>query len=194
VPKRVLVKTIELPGADDARARRTRERLSWALVDLLREKDYDSISVQEVAARAQVGRSTFYAHFRDKDDLFIQHSVVFHAAFGEFLSRDERTGSYRFPLATLCEHVREFRFLYEALAKSRKLDRILRIGQVVMAKGFEQCIERQRRARTPVPAALVAHHYAATVSSLLTWWMDHHCPCSAAELETHFHRLTAGAG
>jgi AcrR family transcriptional regulator len=193
VPKRVLVKKIELPGTDDARAKRSRERLSWALVDLIREKDYDSISVQEVAARAKVGRSTFYAHFSDKDDLFIQHSVVFHAAFGEFLMWDERSGSYRFPLATLCEHVVEFRFLYEALAKSRKLDRILRIGQLVMAKGFEQCIERQARARASVPAALVAHHYAATVTNLLTWWMDHHCPCSAAELEKYFHRLTAGA-
>jgi AcrR family transcriptional regulator len=194
VPKHVIVKKIELPGTSDARAKRTRERLSWALVDLVREKDYDAISVQEVAARAQVGRSTFYAHFRDKDDLFIQHSVVFHAALGELLRRDERTGSYRFPLAALCEHVKEFRFLYEALAKSRKLDRILRMGQLVMAKSFEQCIERAARARTAVPAALVAHHYAATVTNLLTWWMDHHCPCSANELEKHFHRLTAGAG
>jgi len=56
---------------------------------------------------------------------------------------DERSKSYRFPLAALCDHVREFRFLYEALAKSRKLDRIRRIGQLVMAKGFEQCIEGQ---------------------------------------------------
>jgi len=62
-----------------------------------------------------------------------------------------------------------------------------------MAKGFEQCIEGQARARSSVPAALVAHHYAATVTNLLTWWMDHHCPCSAADLEKYFHRLTAGA-
>jgi AcrR family transcriptional regulator len=193
VQKRILVKSIELPGTDDARAKRTRERLSWALVDLIREKDYDAISVQEVAARAQVGRSTFYAHFSDKEDLFIQHSVVFHAAFGKCLTWDERSKSWRFPLAGLCEHVREFRFLYEALAKSRKLDRILRMGQLVMAKGFEQCIAARAREPDSVPAALVAQHYAATVANLLTWWMDHHCPCSAAALEKHFHRLTAGA-
>jgi AcrR family transcriptional regulator len=40
-----------------------------ALIGLAREKPYPSIAVKEILERANVGRSTFYTHFRDKDDL-----------------------------------------------------------------------------------------------------------------------------
>ena len=55
----------------DLRIRRTRGRLGNALVALMQEKSIDKITVQEVLDRATVGRSTFYLHYRDKDDLFL---------------------------------------------------------------------------------------------------------------------------
>jgi AcrR family transcriptional regulator len=55
----------------DLRIRRTRSLLSNALVALMQEKSIDKITVQEVLDRATVGRSTFYLHYRDKDDLFL---------------------------------------------------------------------------------------------------------------------------
>src|SRR6266478_6167941 len=55
----------------DARVRRTRDSLGDALVALMQEKPFDSIIVQDVLDRAGVGRSTFYAHYRDKEDLFL---------------------------------------------------------------------------------------------------------------------------
>ena len=55
----------------DLRIRRTRGRLSDALVVLMLEKPLDKIAVQEVLDRASVGRSTFYLHYRDKDDLLL---------------------------------------------------------------------------------------------------------------------------
>jgi AcrR family transcriptional regulator len=125
---------VPIPGAsNDRRAQRTREQLSWALIDLIREKDYEAISVRDIAGRAQVGRSTFYAYFRDKDDMFVQHSLAFNRAFGERLSWDTVTASWRFPVRGLFEHVRDFRFLYDALAKSRRLDRMLKMGQNALA-------------------------------------------------------------
>src|SRR5258708_19426815 len=55
----------------DLRIRRTRGRLSDALVELMQEKPVDKVTVQEVLDRAGVGRSTFYLHYRDKDDLLL---------------------------------------------------------------------------------------------------------------------------
>src|SRR5882757_9174805 len=55
----------------DERIRRTHERLGSALVTLIQEKPIDEVTVQEVLDRASVGRSTFYLHFRDKDDLLL---------------------------------------------------------------------------------------------------------------------------
>src|SRR6266498_3247645 len=55
----------------DRRVQKTQDLLHEALASLIREKAYDSISVKEILDRANVGRSTFYMHFGDKDDLLV---------------------------------------------------------------------------------------------------------------------------
>lgn len=56
----------------DLRVRRTRKHLIEALYGLMQEKPFQQISVQDITERAMVNRSTFYAHFVDKYDLFAQ--------------------------------------------------------------------------------------------------------------------------
>jgi len=64
-------------GRDDTRPRkdrrvnRTRTALKEALTDLILEKGYEAVTVQDIIDRADVGRSTFYSHFLDKDDLLM---------------------------------------------------------------------------------------------------------------------------
>jgi len=55
----------------DRRIQKTKNLLHEALGSLIREKPYDTIVVQEILDRANVGRSTFYMHFRDKDELLV---------------------------------------------------------------------------------------------------------------------------
>lgn len=57
--------------APDRRVRRTRDALHRALIELMMDGPYDRITVSDVIARADVGRSTFYAHYRDKDELLV---------------------------------------------------------------------------------------------------------------------------
>jgi AcrR family transcriptional regulator len=54
----------------DRRSRRTQSNLTNAMVDLVAHRSFDDFTVQELIDRADVGRSTFYSHFRGKDDLF----------------------------------------------------------------------------------------------------------------------------
>src|SRR4051794_24642300 len=72
---------------EDRRVRRTRDRLGDALVELLIQKPFDDITVQEVLDRAGVSRSTFYTHFRDKNDLFLSDSDEFLEGMATALSR-----------------------------------------------------------------------------------------------------------
>ena len=55
---------------EDPRQRRSRRRLSEAFLSLVSERDYRDISVVDICERAMVHRTTFYAHFEDKDALF----------------------------------------------------------------------------------------------------------------------------
>ena len=192
---------LDIPGeSDDLRARRTRDQLAWALVGLLHEKPYDDISVQDIAERAKVGRSTFYAHFQDKDEMFVRHNVVFGQLMGERLAWDESLHGFRFPIRFMFEHVREMRPVYDSLAKSRRLDLLLKVWQVNMTEVFEKRITESRHGADPaaaaltaaMPAAILAHHFAGTIMTLLVWWLDHHYPIDSQRMEDHFHRLTMG--
>src|SRR5215813_6015421 len=58
-------------GKPDRRVARSRRAMKEALTDLILERGYESVTVQDVIDRADVGRSTFYAHFLDKDDLLM---------------------------------------------------------------------------------------------------------------------------
>ena len=56
----------------DRRVQRTHHLLNHALLSLIQEKGFEALTVQDIIDRANVGRSTFYAHFADKEDLFLQ--------------------------------------------------------------------------------------------------------------------------
>src|SRR5215831_9200361 len=56
----------------DRRIKKTRRLLHEALTSLTSEKPYEGIAVQAILDRANVGRSTFYMHFRGKDDLLVR--------------------------------------------------------------------------------------------------------------------------
>ncbi|MEM7348052.1 MAG: TetR/AcrR family transcriptional regulator [Chloroflexota bacterium] len=54
---------------EDRRSTRTRLALHQAIIELMQEKQYETITIQDIIDRANVGRSTFYAHYQDKEDL-----------------------------------------------------------------------------------------------------------------------------
>src|SRR5207237_7497279 len=75
----------QLRRKTDRRIQRTRDRLGDALVALIQERPFDTITVQQVLERAGVGRSTFYVHYRDKDDLLFSDAEEFFAAMSTHL-------------------------------------------------------------------------------------------------------------
>lgn len=190
-------KRLHLSGESaDPRAIRARNRIGLALVELSREKRYDDITVQDLAQRAQVSRTTFYAHFQDREGIMLRYCVVFGGYLGRQLRWDRETGQYRFPIAALFSHMLDIRSLYEALSRARRTDDLLKIFRINLATGFEKRIESSRRkvngVTSVVPAPLLAQHIAGTVVQLLAWWMEHHCPSEPQTMHEHFHRLVAG--
>ncbi len=65
-------------GKKDRRKLRSRRSLQHALLKLMLTKPYDKITIQNIVDGANVGRSTFYAHYRHKDDFVLAgHTAVF---------------------------------------------------------------------------------------------------------------------
>lgn len=57
---------------EDLRVIRTKKLIFTAFINLIQEKDYNSITVQDISDRAMINRSTFYSHFKDKQDVLDQ--------------------------------------------------------------------------------------------------------------------------
>ena len=95
----------------DPRVKRTRQLLQKAFFDLVREKTLDSITVQDIVARAEVNRATFYAHFEDKNAL-IDYTVreMYQARLDENLSGEPSltVENLRILILLTCEYLGEF--------------------------------------------------------------------------------------
>lgn len=175
----------------DARVRRTRDRLGDALVELIQERPFESITVQHVLERAQVSRSTFYTHFTGKEDLLLADADEFFAALAGSLARAAEPSERLAPVAELFAHVAEVRPFVSALRDAGRYEPLMRLGQGHFARGIELRLERLPRARglsAPERAAL-AEALAGSLLALLSWWLARATPETPAELDALFHRL-----
>ena len=178
----------------DPRAARTRDRLGGALIQLLLAKPFDDITVQEVLDRARVSRSTFYEHYRDKNDLFLSDVDEFFAAMSTRLARTDDPSPRVAAVAELFTHVAEVRDFYTALVESGRLPDVRELGEAHFARGIAERLARPRRGG-PLPAetrAALAHALAGSLFSLLAWWVRHGMTVPPAQMDRHFHRLLAG--
>src|SRR5215216_7416147 len=124
----------------DRRSQRTRHLLSAALVQLIREKDYNSITVSDIIERANVGRSTFYAHYRDKDDLFVgELDRVIEVLSQRIPSQQEIPF---FPSLGLFRHVGEEYELYKALVWTPGIDLLIKHMQKLLSQRIKLRLEQ----------------------------------------------------
>ena len=69
----------------DRRVQKTRQILQQAIVELVVEKGFESIKVQDILDKANIGRTTFYAHYQDKGELLHACFEEVHAIFEQYL-------------------------------------------------------------------------------------------------------------
>ena len=175
----------------DARVRRTRDALGDALVALMQEKPFDTITVQDVLDRAKVGRSTFYSHFSDKDDLLMSDAEEFFESIAMALSVHGDKSDRVFPVQEFFSHISEAKQFVDALMASGKFHDSMELAHGLFARGIERRLSEVPRgqgiAADERPAIAFAH--AGTLLSLLTWWIDRGMKQEPAEMDQLFHRM-----
>jgi AcrR family transcriptional regulator len=173
----------------DRRSQRTRGLLSAALIELMLEQRYDEITVQDIIDRADVSRSTFYAHYLDKEDLLISD---FTRVLDGLSRHTEQSGPGEHalpPLALFFRHVQEHHQLYKALVRGGGIDRLYKKGH----ERLRQNIEQQLQALVPTGQTgtlpLVADYIAGAILTMLTWWLNNEMPYTPEQMDALFHQL-----
>jgi AcrR family transcriptional regulator len=169
----------------DRRVLRTRNTLGGALVALMQEKNFAQITVQEVLDRAGVGRSTFYTHYRDKDDLFMSDVEDFLEAVAGSLKRSRDRSNRLLPVREFLSHVRDVKPLYAALTKSEKLSDLMVLARGIFARSIEERLQSLDIKIEPARAYALAGSFL----SLLEWWVDKGMKADPNQMDETFHRM-----
>ena len=166
----------------DRRIGRTRKALKEALTDLILEKGYESVTVQNVIDRADVGRSTFYAHFVDKDGLLM---AIF--ADMEMPGLDPSTwkpddAAFGWTLA-LFEHFGSVKRLFRAVASSSPARREMTERLEGLARAELSRLNATRRLDA-FQLQTVVRFLVGTFIGFMDWWMreeNEHLPAEQVD-------------
>lgn len=175
----------------DRRIQRTRQLLLNSLIELILEKGYEAITVQNIIDRANVGRSTFYSHFQDKEDLLLSGFESLGDVFENFFNQTSpEATSWSFSMA-LFQHAEEQRPVFKALLGKRAgvvvLNRIQKTLITLLKKHFQTLFSKKKQ---PIPMDIFVQYFVSTFLGLLTWWLDNDTSYSAVQMNEYYRKLT----
>jgi len=177
----------------DRRIQRTRQLLQDALVALILEKGYEAITVQDVIDRANVGRSTFYAHFQDKEDLFLSGFENLRSQFEEHLLGQSSTEASPWELSlVMFQHAQDYQRVYKALVGEQSGPIVISHIQKYLSVLIGAHLKSQLTARKndQIPLEILTLYIVSSLTALLTWWLDHDMPYPAEQINDIFRQLT----
>lgn len=106
---------------DDRRTQKTKKALAAALAELIVEKGFDSTTIQDIIDRANIGRSTFYAHYESKEQLLVGN-IHFQNELIHTPAGDDKQYPMGINLSYLFHHTKEYLPVVKALKGGRGMD------------------------------------------------------------------------
>jgi AcrR family transcriptional regulator len=180
----------------DRRVARTKGMLQHALTSLILKEGYEAITIQDICDEANVGRSTFYAHYTSKDDLkrkgfeHLRKELADRQRDAQAAPGDISDRSLSFSL-TMFEHARDHINLYRALVGGRggtvSLGQIRQILSDLVRNEF--AVTAGKNSADIVPRELVVQYVVGAYMAVLTWWLDGGAKLPPKRIDAMFRRL-----
>jgi AcrR family transcriptional regulator len=176
----------------DRRVQRTRQMLRGALVQLIKEKGYDMVTIQDITERANLGRTTFYLHYQTKEDLLFDHHAEMSAHFSlSIFTRDELLGDTPQPqLIKFLQLLTENRPMYHTIRAAKDSAFLLRGIREQIVSNLQDSLEAIFPNIEPkIPLDVLTTYIIGAQLSLIQWWMTTHTPHNAVQIATMLHHL-----
>jgi len=179
----------------DRRVARTRTMLQKAHLSLILEKGYEATTVEDICEAANVGRSTFYAHYTSKDDLRrsglenLRRLLVDRQKDAQAGSGNIRDRSLGFSL-TMFEHARDHIDLYGALVGGRGGAIALgTIRQILSDLVRNELVAAADKSADAIPRELAVQYVVGALMAVMTWWLDGGAKQPPQRVDAMFRRL-----
>ena len=179
------------PKRGSRQVQRTRQLLEEACIALILEKGYEAVTIQDILDRANVGRSTFYSHYRDKEDLLMSRFQALQQAFEEHArlvpenehphATDSQTVT-NLPMMMLKYVEHEHRLFKALLGKhsggnhlNYQREYLLKYARVI----FKRVAQKQL---ADYELEAVSQTMVSSFLAIIIWWLDNDMPCTAEEV------------
>lgn len=182
----------------DRRVSRTRRQLRNALMALILERGYNAVTIEDITERADLGRTTFYLHFRDKEDLLVESmeeiAEDLKAQVEQIANLNIEAGrTLIIPVAVVFRHVEENRDLYRIILKgegsNKAAGRIRDIIEEAAMDFFARHMSGFISAPPEVPKGLVAGYFASAMLGFVMLWLEKDLPYRGDETADLFMKL-----
>jgi AcrR family transcriptional regulator len=163
---------------EDRRMRRTQQALADAMIALTLEKGYDAVTIRDITEHADVGYTTFFRHYRDKDDLL--HDVLA-VVFAEFIEHLESQSS------TTTEPIKKGILIFRYVQEHAEIIRVLfdskTIRNELMTLATQKVIcHNQSFHHDIIPIEVLAHNFIVSTLGLIEWWLENKMPYSPEQM------------
>jgi AcrR family transcriptional regulator len=186
---------LKTKATEDRRVQKTQKLLRGALVSLVSEKPYDSIAVKEILDRANVGRSTFYTHFRDKDDLLLSgiHDMLGPIPLSAPHSGKNLDRILWFSIPVFEHHYRHAHAWGDTIGpRGRAIlhEHLRKVLTELIAEVLKTHVRSGRKSEQQLPPDVVSAYIASTFVLVLNWWLDRRMRLAPKQINEIFRRLT----
>lgn len=179
----------------DPRVIRTRKLLQDALLKLIHDKGYHNITVQDITAAATLNRSTFYKHYRDKDDLL---QSVIQSVLDELSTIHPKPNAegdlmdIRNLYVWIFEHVQQHRDFYHLMLENQTVAPFTQQMQQSLQQLVSRLVIRYRTPRMTMPPNLYASFVSASFLGIVKWWIIEAQDVPTEQIALRFMQLTLG--
>lgn len=198
--------TIDKERKTDRRVNRTRRCLREALFNLILERGYDSVTIEDITERADLGRTTFYLHYRDKedllmesaremvDDLILQLSQLPWVRYTSRIGETPNGGMLEEALALTFQHVEKNAGFYRIVLRGEgTYSAIQRLRQIIIQAITDLLEDLQRNDKLSlnpqVPLEIYLHSLAGAWIGLVTWWLENDLPYPPEAMADMYQRM-----
>lgn len=190
----------------DRRVRKTRRALREAMLNLMEEKGYDQVTVEELTSRADIGRTTFYLHYNAKQDLLIEQfgelmdqlvaqlSQIPLSAWrqdGDLMAVDSHPNR---PICMIFQHAAENEELYRIVLQGEGVDQAAERLQAIMTNAVNAYLrhklgDESEQLTLQIPIDVFANYFAGALLGVIKWWLEAGMPYTSQEMETMFFQM-----
>jgi AcrR family transcriptional regulator len=183
----------------DRRILRTRQALRRALLALMEEKDYSLITVEEITDRADLGRTTFYLHYKDKEDLLLEefgsliYAVVEKIASMPLAELQRQPGPQP-PILLIFESVTANQAFYRVLLGGEGGLHVRERLRAIFVEAANQLAATRSEVQlllesSPVRSYFFVNYFSGALLATIVWWLEQDLHPEAEQVATLFQRM-----